>query len=212
MTREQSNLNYLHWGLTVINLFLGLGAVWLVMQDPWRIHADVSGIFSVTMTILVTILIGWQILSFLNNTAELKEYKKEAIRIRKDHRDNMIVLASVISSLKFPTITSRVRNLLNIIAICSLKEEAKDAMDIAVTYVIYELSIAANDRSKLKQEDYLHLWPYDEFCIFFENIDTKLASPEVLKLATNILCELESVKKKKQKTRKKTFAQQLETK
>lgn len=119
---------------------------------------DAYGLFGTAMTILVTILIGWQISSVVNFNDERRKWegiiknqstkitqlendlKNNIAKVDKSIRDNLIALSSVIVVSSNPDRFMRVTKWLNIINDCRCKNEAEDSMDIAATFIASEFN------------------------------------------------------------------------
>lgn len=155
MTWPKNQSGVLCWLLLWITFLLSLtNLVLLLNGDARALRYDEA--FPIAVTVLVTVLIGWQISSFLNVTREREEWtlqakdyeekframnlqlQKLSDKLQANRRDELIATFSVLAARNRRIREDRVNALLNIIKECNAKNEAPVGKELATSTIISE--------------------------------------------------------------------------
>lgn len=157
----------------VVSLVALLLSVYLLLRDgTLSPEVDSFALLGAVLTILVTILIGWQITTVLNFKDERQKWNdtlisqsKQIEKLQKDQRDNLIVVSSIIATASNKSVYTRIFKWLYIINECDSKKEALNCIDIASTYIANEFNDVSQSNNNFEESKY-YVWDKKAFGIF----------------------------------------------
>lgn len=153
-----------------------------------------------SLSIIVTILIGWQITTVINLKDERRKWetiiRKNDRRFdlaRKDVSDNLIALSCIIAASSRDSVYERVNSWLEIIETCNNNKEAIECIKIASTFIANEFITIWKSNSKLDELGYKYLWQKSPFEIFLKvSVDNKLLPRGALAIVEETLRNIHS--------------------
>lgn len=157
----------------IISLVALLLSVFILLRNGALINGvDSFALLGAVLTILVTILIGWQITTVLNFKEErqkwndtLNRQSKQIEKLQKDQRDNLIVVSSIIATASNKSVYTRIFKWLYIMNECDDKKEALNCIDIASTYIANEFNEVVQSHKTFEESKY-YVWNKKAFGIF----------------------------------------------
>lgn len=163
--------------LSMLALIVSLGAFITAYNRDMHRGIDYLGVFSIAMTVLVTILVCWQISSIVNLQNLQRKWEdaisgidEKVIKQKEYMSCEMIRLTTIISAYSFNGIYRKVFTWLNVIE--QDKEDGYQhvSTSVAVVYIANEFNKLAESHAngKLDIKQYKYLWSRESFEYFYK--------------------------------------------
>lgn len=191
-------------GASVLSLVFSICA-FIIASNKYSLSAiDNVSILTAIFTLLVTLLIGWQIVSFMNSKEELsqaiskfnlarKENENRISKMEKQISDELMGISMIIKSFDYDNLVYRINYLLA----CYYQQNKYDKAPF-VSGIINKLITQEFNNLVRRAPDYMNQpypWSIDQMDLFIQNIDHSIITPEAYQFLINKKKEIEHINK-----------------
>ena len=219
----KSKKNSALWFFCIAALCLSIVTLVIVLSNHTKdINPNSSDILVASFALLVTVLIGWQIVSFFTVKDEVKqtlfamrkeldnvkiESKKELDKchseiksFEKNLDDCVIVLSCIYAAFRHKLATLRIRVWLNIIKECRKDGSPEICTQTAAAFIAATFNEHYKQFNVLNINEYVSLWDAEAFEIFMEICDaqTPYLSEDAKRVANTMNLNIKAMNQKRQ--------------